>query len=91
MQAWEQVHVANLMDIQITSSCTHCGWSQTGWLATVSENFAAHRLEQHPELPEVKRRKKHRVYGQINGGKGLDENIENARSQGAAGWANEPA
>jgi hypothetical protein len=93
MKESEQLHIARQMDVRATSTCAHCGKSWTGWLATVSEAFTAHRKEAHPEVKVTQKRKRHRAFGQLSGGRGLDENIQNARTTGAATWAgpDEPA
>jgi hypothetical protein len=93
MKESELLHLAKQMDVTTTASCRHCGWARTGWLATVSEAFTAHRKQEHPEIKVITKRKRHRVFGQLSGGRGLDENIQNARTTGAATWAgpDEPA
>jgi hypothetical protein len=78
MKESELMHLARQMDVQTTA---------TGWLATVSEWFTAHRKQEHPEVKVSTKRKRHRVFGQLSGGRGLDENIQNARTTGAATWA----
>jgi hypothetical protein len=87
MKESELMHLARQMDVQTTATCSWCGESRTGWLATVSEWFTAHRKQEHPEVKVSTKRKRHRVFGQLSGGRGLDENIQNARTTGAATWA----
>lgn len=87
VKEWELRHMAKKMDVQTTAHCSLCKWEQFGWLATVSEAYTAHRQQEHPELKPPTRRKRYRPYGQLPGGKMLDDNISGARQQGAAGWA----
>ncbi len=71
----------------VTERCANCDWQGHGTVREMREQFLAHRLEAHPEIQPKPRRKRHRFVGQMNVGKTLDENIEKARTQGAAGWA----
>lgn len=70
----------------VTQRCAWCpDWHTTGTLAETRETARAHRLERHPEARERKHKQRP---GQLTTGKRpVGANIENARSQGAAGWA----
>jgi len=87
LKEWEMWFVARRMDVQTTSTCDLCGWTTSGWLATVTEAFTQHRLDEHPELQPPKRKRRVRPGGQVNTAKNLDDNIAAAREQGAAGWS----
>jgi hypothetical protein len=56
-------------------------------LAETSAASLAHRLEHHPEAVQTRKHKRRTVpMVTLAGGKSLDENIANAREQGAATW-----
>lgn len=70
-----------------------CAWCPSfvveGTLAETRDALLAHRLEHHPEIqPGNVRKHKKRIVPMVTlaGGKTLDENIANAREQGAATW-----
>lgn len=70
-----------------------CAWCPSfvveGTLAHTRAELLAHRLEHHPEIqPGNVRKHKKRIVPMVTlaGGKTLDENIANAREQGAATW-----
>lgn len=82
-------YLAQRMDVRSTTSCGHCDWTQTGWLATVSEAFTAHRLAAHPEIVPKKRRVRTRAHTLVRSSSAtsLEDNIAKARETGGATWA----
>ena len=86
LQAADARYVAEREAVIVTQRCANCDWHGHGTVKEMRELFLAHRLEAHPEIQPKPRRKRHRFVGQMNVGKTLDENIENARKQGASGW-----
>ena len=87
MDAWEQRILDQREAVHVTARCALCPWEQEGTVKDTREQFAAHRRSQHPELQPPPRRKRHRPYRQMASETSLDDNIANARAQGAAGWA----
>lgn len=86
LEAADARYLAEREAALVTARCCHCGWTEHGTVKAMREQFAQHRLEEHPEIQPKPRRKRHRFVGQMNVGKTLDENIENARKQGASTW-----
>lgn len=72
----------------VTVRCTHCAWTHEGELDAGRQAHETHRLEAHGLATKpVKHRK--RVKAWTRDHKKLEENIEGARTQGAATWVNE--
>jgi len=67
-----------------------CAWCPSfvveGTLAETREALLAHRLEHHPDIQPRKHVRRIVPMVTLAGGKTLDENIANAREQGAATW-----
>ena len=87
MKDWEQRAHAEREAVVVTARCLHCAWNRTGTVQETREAHAQHRATKHPHIVPQARRKRHRLYGQLQTGKTLDENIAEARKTGAAGWA----
>ena len=87
LKDWEAKALADREQVIVTARCLHCHWNQTGTVQATREAHAAHRTTEHPEIKPPARRKRLRPYGQLSGFKSLDDNIAQARQQGAAGWA----
>lgn len=74
----------------VTQSCAWCpDWSETGPLGEVRELFLAHRLEEHPEVVPKARFSKRRGAPRTGSSSTLDQNINRARTHGAAGWVSQ--
>ena len=86
LQAADERYLAEREAVLITARCGNCGWAEHGTVKEMRERFAQHLAAVHPEIQPRVRRKRHRFVGQMNVGKTLDENIENARKQGASTW-----
>lgn len=67
-----------------------CAWCPSfvveGTLEHTRAQLLAHRLEHHPEAKPRKHTRRIVPMVTLAGGKTLDENIANARGQGAATW-----
>ena len=67
-----------------------CAWCPSfvveGTLAETRDALLAHRLEHHPHVKPRKHERRIVPMVTLAGGKTLDENIANAREQGAATW-----
>lgn len=87
MQEWEVARIAEREAVHVTERCQNCKWTLEGTVKETREAFLAHRLEAHPEIQPKPRRKRHRPFSSLNSMGPLDENIANARTQGAATWA----
>lgn len=87
LQAADERYMAEREAVIVTARCCRCDWHQHGTVKDTREAFLEHRLGEHPELRPKPRRKRHRFIGQMNVGKTLDQNIENARKHGASVWA----
>lgn len=87
MRDWEHRMLQERLDVVYTPRCA-CGWSLPEMpLREGKQAFLEHRLDKHPEIQPKPRRKRHRPFGALQSAKSLDDNIANARQQGAAGWA----
>ena len=89
LEAWQQRFVEEREAVVVTTKCDLCNdWSTHGPMKRGRELYFAHRAKKHPEAgPLPVRRKRHGPYRQFSSAHSLDDNIANARSQGAAGWA----
>lgn len=87
LKEWEQRLLDDRESVVVTCRCYFCSWQETGTVRDTREAYAEHRRLKHPEVQPATRRKRHRPWGQLATGTRLDDNIEKARAQGAAGWA----
>ena len=80
----ERLRQQRLAEQIVTGKCHLCpGWTTTGTLAETTAAHREHRQQHHPELRERKH-KQHRIRSFVSA-KTLDENIANARANGANG------
>lgn len=86
LKEWEQRMVDEREAVVVTARCARCDWTLEGTVLDTREAFRDHRVTAHPEVKPVVRRKRHRPFGALQSAKSLDDNIENARKQGAASW-----
>lgn len=70
----------------VMSSCALCDWETEGTLLETSTKHAQHRAKKHPELVPKRRAKHVTTLRTPMNGKTLDQNIDNARAEGAATW-----
>lgn len=77
-----RVRAQRLSEQHVTGRCHLCEWTFVGTLGAASAAHKTHREQHHPQLRERKH-KQHRIRSFVSG-KTLDENIANARQQGAA-------
>ena len=89
LQAADARYIAEREAVIVTEGCANCDWTAHGTVRDMREQFHQHRLAAHPEIQPKPRRKRHRFVGAVSTGKSLDENIENARKQGASTWENQ--
>jgi len=87
IEAWEQRILDERDAVTVTTRCAWCGWTRTGTLRVVRAAHSEHRATKHPDIPVPARRKRLRPFRQFQSEKNLDDNIANARAQGASGWA----
>ena len=87
LKQWEANLVAEREAVQVTARCAFCPWELEGTVRETREAHAQHRARYHPDITPKPRRKRYRPYGQLQGSKSLDDNIANARTQGASMWA----
>lgn len=87
MQEWEVARIAERDAVQVIARCANCPWTLEGTVADTRAAFLEHRGTKHPEIQPKPRRKRHRPFSSLNSMGPLDENIANARTQGAATWA----
>ena len=87
LEAWEQRLLDQRLAVVVTARCYWCAWQQEGTVADTQAAYTEHRRVAHPEVTVKPRRKRHRPYRQMASETSLDDNIANARAQGAAGWA----
>lgn len=86
VEAWAEQRVAELRAYVVTTSCLFCAdFEMTGPVGEVSEAYAQHRAEAHPEVKPKPRRQRRKH--QFSSHRNLDDNIAAAREQGAATWA----
>ncbi len=64
--------------------CLHCDWTASGMLAETRAAHQKHREHEHPDAVST-RKPMHRRRIKV-GTKPLEENIANARTEGAATW-----
>lgn len=86
-EAWEQARLDEREAVIVTQRCLWCQWEQSGALKTVRDAHQQHRTKDHADRPVPARRKRYRPFRQFNSNTNVDDNIANARKQGAAGWA----
>ena len=89
LREWEQRFIQDRESVVVTTRCGWCDWHREGPMGENRDLMLAHRLEAHPEIKPPKRTRRIRPGGQVNTAKSLDENIQNARTQGASTWAGE--
>lgn len=87
LQAWEQEKIAERESFHVVTTCMFCKEWVEGPMGEGRTWYLAHRLEFHPEIKPTSRRRRKRLFGQLNTEKSLDENIAKARAQGASTWA----
>ena len=87
LEAWEERVLAEREAVVVTHRCCWCKWKRHGTVAETRALYLEHRADKHPDRVPVVRKKRHRPYRQFSSAHSLDDNIANARSQGAAGWA----
>jgi len=88
LAAWEKRLLQEREEVVVTTKCDHCDWSTHGPMKQGKALYIAHRARKHPELgPLPQRRTRHRPYRTMVSETTLEDNIANARAQGAAGWA----
>jgi hypothetical protein len=89
LKEWEQNLISERLDVVYTPRC-RCGWALDEMPLRDGRPLAeAHQREQHPEWVGRVRKRRTRPFGQINGSAPLEENIANARRQGASTWVGE--
>ncbi len=77
-----RIRAQRLAEQHVTGRCHLCpDWHTVGTLAETTAAHKAHRLKHHPHLRERKH-KQHRIRSFVSG-KTLDQNIANARLDGA--------
>lgn len=86
LEAWEQRLLDDKESVHVTVRCAWCPWSLSGDLRTARDAHRAHRTTEHSDKPIRERRKRHRPARQFHSASNLDDNIANARAQGAATW-----
>lgn len=70
----------------VTARCAWCDWTHADTLKAARDAHRAHRAAQHPERVVKRRKTRHRPSPTlVAGGKTLDDNIAEARRQGANG------
>ena len=81
--AWEE---AIRLNQPVTIRCAYCRFTAKGELYFARRKHRQHRLEKHPEAAAKARRPRSGRSPMMNASKPLDENIANARRQGASTW-----
>lgn len=89
LEAWEQARLEEREQVELAQSCLWCDWTMSGQLRDVRAAFQEHRADAHADRPLPKRTKRHRPFRQFNSNTNVDDNIANARAQGAATWVTE--
>jgi predicted ATPase with chaperone activity len=74
----------------VTTRCAVCGWTQTGPTDTNYTAFIQHRLEAHGQTTRPPRKKRQGAPSWSGSTRNVEENVANARQQGAATWASNP-
>lgn len=69
----------------VTARCAWCDWTHADTLKAARDAHAAHRTAIHPERVVKRRKTRHRPSPILVAGKTLDDNIAEARRQGANG------
>ena len=87
LDAWEQRLLDQREAVHVTARCAWCPWQLAGTVLETREAHAAHRTLAHPEVRVKPRHKRRRPYRQMASETNLDDNIQNARAEGAAAWA----
>jgi len=86
MQEWEQARLAEREAQTVTAKCAWCDWTHTDTLKAARDAHAAHRTAIHPERKIKPRKTRHkRTTTIVAGGRSIDDNIAEARRQGANG------
>lgn len=86
LKEWEQRVLAEREAVQVIARCAWCPWQLTGTVRDTREAHREHRTAEHPEHTVPARRTRHRPFRQMRSETNLDDNIANARQQGAATW-----
>ena len=89
LEAWEQRRLEERETTPVVARCAWCAWTLAGDVRTTREAHAQHRATDHPDRLMPTRRRRHRPFRQFNSGTNIDDNIANARQQGAATWVSE--
>jgi len=87
LDAWEQRLLDQRESVQVTARCAWCPWELAGTVLETREAHAQHRARIHPDVRVKPRAKRRRPYRTMVSETTLEDNIANARAQGAAGWA----
>jgi hypothetical protein len=88
LEAWEQARQAEREQVVVTSACSWCRkWTLTGPVVETRQAYLEHLAAEHPEVKLPRRTRRHRPFRQFNSGTNIDDNIANARREGAATWA----
>lgn len=87
LEAWEQRLLDQRESVQVTARCAWCEWEMHGTVRDTRAEYAEHRELAHPDVKVKARRPRHRPYRVMQSETNLEDNIANARAQGAAGWA----
>lgn len=85
--AYAERILAERLEQPNTGRCAWCpSFVVEGTLAKTRDALLAHRLEHHPDVKPRKHQRRIVPMVTLAGGKTLDQNIANARGQGAATW-----
>lgn len=87
LEAWEQRLLDQREAVVVTARCAWCQWELAGTVKDTRDAYATHRKAEHPEVKVKARIRRRRPYRQFASETNLDDNIQNARAQGAATWA----
>lgn len=89
LRAYEQRIREQKSHQTVTQACLWCSDSFVGELCDALAWFATHVAKDHPEHVVTKRKFRRRAQFRAVGSRPLEENIANARAQGASGWVND--
>lgn len=87
LEAWEERAIEQRESVVVTARCAWCAWSVTATVRETREAHETHRKTEHPEVRVKARTRRHRPYRQYASEANVEDNIANARAQGAATWA----